>query len=131
MTDYQPRLYRRRPSTFWFVERSSYLLFVLRELSSLFVAWFVAFLLLLVRAIGAGPDAYQSFLGWAAQPGMLLLNAVALAFVVLHAVTWFSVAPDAMAPRLRGQRVPRNRMIAAHYAVWVVVSALLAWLVLA
>jgi fumarate reductase subunit C len=131
MSDYLPRLHRRRPSTFWFVERRSYLLFVLRELSSLFVAWFVAFLLLLVWAIGGGQDAYQRFLAWAAQPWLLALNALALAFVVLHAVTWFSLAPDAMAPRLRGQRVPRNGVIAAHHALWVVVSALVAWLVLA
>src|ERR1700754_1485239 len=56
--DYQPRWFRRRPSPFWFVERRSYLVFVLRELSSLFVAWFVAFLLLLLRAIAGGPGAY-------------------------------------------------------------------------
>jgi fumarate reductase subunit C len=131
MTDYQPRLYRRRPSIFWFVERRSYLVFVLRELSSLFVAWFVVFLVLLVRAIGAGPPAYQEFVAWSAQPWMLALNVVALAFVVLHAVTWFALAPDAMVLRTRGRRVPRGQIIAAHYVAWAVASAFLAWLILA
>ena len=131
MIDYQPRLYRRRPSTFWFVERRTYQVFVLRELSSLFVAWFVAYLLLLVHSIGAGPGAYHDFLAWAGQPWMLAVNALTLAFVMLHAVTWFSLAPDAMVLHLRGQRVPRDRVIAAHYALWVVVSALVVWLVLA
>lgn len=131
MTDFQPRLYRRRPSTFWFVERRSYLFFVLRELSSLFVAWFVAYLLLLVRAVGAGPRAYQEFVSWSGQPWLLALNLVALVFVVLHAATWFALAPDAMVLRVRGRRVPRKSIIAAHYAVWVVVSAFLVWLILA
>jgi Fumarate reductase subunit C len=129
-TDFQPRWYRRRPSTFWFVERRSYRLFVLRELSSLFVAWFVVFLLLLVQAIGAGPLAYQEFVAWSAQPWVLALNIVAWLFVLLHAVTWFAVAPDAIVLRVRGRRVPRHRIIIAHYAVLVLVSAFLAWLIL-
>lgn len=131
MIDYQPRLYRRRPSTFWFVERRSYLVFVLRELSSLFVAWFVVFLLLLLRAIGAGAAAYQEFVAWSAQPWMLALNVVALAFVILHAVTWFALAPDAMVLKVRGRRVPRGQIIAGHYVTWAAVSAFLAWLILA
>jgi fumarate reductase subunit C len=130
-TDFQPRWYRRRPSTFWFAERRSYRLFVLRELSSLFVAWFVVFLLLLVRAIGAGPLAYREFAAWSAQPWVLALNIVAWLFVLLHAVTWFAVAPDAIALRVRGLRVPRHRIIIAHYAVWALVSAFMAWLILA
>ena len=35
-------------------ERGSYLAFILRELSSIFVAWFVVYLLLLVRAVEPG-----------------------------------------------------------------------------
>jgi len=131
VSDFQPRWYRRRPSTFWFVERRSYQLFVLRELSSVFVAWFVVFLLLLVRAIGAGPAAFAAFVAWSGQPWMLVLNVVALLFVVLHAVTWFALAPDAMVLKARGRRVPRHQIIAAHYAVWAVASVLLAWLVVA
>ena len=129
--DYQPRWFRRRPSPFWFVERRSYLVFVLRELSSLFVAWFVAFLLLLLRAIAGGPGAYQEFVAWSGRPWLLAVNVVALLFVVLHTVTWFGLAPDAIVLRVRGRRVSRRAIIAAHYAVWAVVSAFLAWLLLA
>jgi fumarate reductase subunit C len=130
-TDFQPRWYRRRPSRFWFVERRSYRIFVLRELSSLFVAWFVVFLLLLVRATGAGPQAYQEFVAWSGQPWVLALNIVALLFVLLHAVTWFALAPDAIVLRVRGRRVSRRSIIAAHYAVWAAVSVFVAWLLLA
>ena len=37
---------------------------------------------------------------------MLVLNLVALAFVLLHAVTWFNLAPKALVVRMQGQRVP-------------------------
>ena len=46
-TEFHPRWYRRRMSVFWWVGRRSYLIFVLRELTSVFVAWSVVFLLLL------------------------------------------------------------------------------------
>ena len=42
-TEFHPRWYRRRMSVFWWVGRRSYLIFVLRELSSVFVVWSVVF----------------------------------------------------------------------------------------
>ena len=129
-TEYHPRWYRRPMSTLWWLERRSYLVFILRELSSVFVAWFVVFLLLLVRAVGEGDDAYQRFLASSANPWVLLLNLVALCFLVLHAVTWFNLAPAAMVVRLRGQRVPPRLIAASNYLAWALVSAFVAWLLL-
>ena len=43
------RLYKPRISVLWWLSRRSYTLFVLRELSSLFVGWAVVYLLLLIR----------------------------------------------------------------------------------
>jgi len=124
------RLYRRPVPPFWWLHRRSYLLFVLRELSSVFVAWFVVYLLLLVNAVHAGNDSYQSFLQWSGRPWVFLLNIVALAFVLLHAITWFNLAPKAMVIRMRGRRLPPRSVAAAHFAAWVVASAGVAWIVL-
>jgi fumarate reductase subunit C len=129
-TAYHPRWYRARMSTYWWLERPSYLVFILRELSSVFVAWSVVFLLLLVRAVGQGDDAYRSFLSWAATPWVLLLNLVALLFVVLHAVTWFNLAPAAVVVRMRGKRVPPLWIAGANFGLWAVVSLFVAWLLL-
>ena len=53
-----------------------------------------------------------------------------LAFVLYHAVTWFQLTPKAMAVRLRGRRVPDIAIAGSAFAGWVVVSAVVAWLVL-
>jgi fumarate reductase subunit C len=124
------RTYQPRISRLWWVRRPSYLLFALRELSSLFVAWFVVYLLLLVAAVHGGSDSYHAFLEWGSSPWLLVVNVVALAFVVLHAITWFNLAPQAMVIRLRGRRVPSRMVAAGHFAAWVVVSAVVAWIVL-
>ena len=129
-TEGHPRWLRTRVSTYWWLRRRSYLAFIGRELSSVFVAWFVVYLLRLIRAVAQGPSAYVRFLEWSAQPAVLLLNLVTLFFVVFHAITWFNLAPQAMVVRLRGERVPRSWIVGAHYAGWALLSALGAWLIL-
>jgi fumarate reductase subunit C len=130
-TEYHPRWYRPQMSTYWWLWRGSYLAFILRELSSVFIAWFVVYLLLLVHAVSQeDPRFYKEFLDWSGSPGILLLNLVSLCFVVFHAVTWFNLAPKAMAVRLRGKRVPALLIAGPNYVAWVVVSAVVAWLLL-
>jgi fumarate reductase subunit C len=124
------RWYRPRVSRLWWLRRRSYLRFVLRELSSVFVAWFVVFLLLLVRAVAAGEHEYQRFLDLSANPWMLALNVIALFFVVFHTITWFALAPQAMAVRLGGRRVPGTWILVLHYLAWAAVSAVMAWVIL-
>ncbi|MEV0298347.1 fumarate reductase subunit C [Nocardia sp. NPDC050710] len=125
-----PRLYRKPISTFWWVRRRSYLIFVLRELSCLFVAWFVVFLLLLINAVSSGSEEYQRFLSWSAGPGVLALNVIALLFVLLHAVTWFNLAPKAMVVRVRGQRVAPVVILGLHYLLWGLLTAIVLLVVL-
>jgi fumarate reductase subunit C len=124
------RAYRQPVSRYWWAERRSYLLFMLREISCVFVAWFVVYLLLLVHAIAAGRDSYLRFLDWSANPVVVALNVVALIFVLLHAITWFGLAPSAMVLHIRGRSVPTRAVLLGHYAAWLVVSAFIAWLVM-
>ena len=127
---YQARAYRPPVSILWWLRRRTYLFFALRELSCLAVAWAVLFLMLLVRAVGEGGGAYEQFVAWAGMPWVVVLNVVAFAFLVLHAITWFHLTPAAMVVRLRGQRVRPAVIAGSAYAGWVVVSALVAWIVL-
>ena len=122
-------LYRRPISILWWTRKRTYFVFVMRELSSIFIAWFVVYLLLLLRAVGRGDAAYHDFLDWAATPWVVVLNVVALLFVLLHVVTWFSLTPQAMAVRVRGRAVPASLIIVSQYAGLVVVSAFVSWLV--
>ena len=123
-------LYQRPISTFWWLGRRSYFVFVLRELSSVFVAWFVVYLLLLVKAISAGSAQYERFQGWSGHWWVVGINLIALLFVLLHAVTWFGLAPKAIVVRMRGRRIPPRQIVAAHYLAWLVLSALAAWVIL-
>src|SRR5262245_19699499 len=125
----EARYHRQRVPMLWWARRRSYATFMLRELSSLFVALFVVELLFLVRAVAHGPAAYERFLDTLANPLMIVVNVVALAFVLLHAVTFANLTPRAMVVRLRGRRVPSRAVLASVYVGWLVVTVFLAWLV--
>lgn len=128
--DYHPRWLRPRMSTYWWLGRRSYLAFIARELSSVFVAWFVLYLLLLIRAVADGEPAYLAFLAWSGGPLVVLLNLVSFLFVVFHAITWFNLAPKAMVVHAGSRPVPASLIAASNYAAWIAASALVAWLVL-
>ncbi|HEX2279881.1 MAG TPA: hypothetical protein VHN13_22570, partial [Candidatus Tectomicrobia bacterium] len=87
---YHPRWYRPRVSTYWWLWRWAYLKFILRELSSVFVAYFVVLMLLQLRALSQGPEAYAAFHAWLKTPRIIALNSVSLLFLLFHAVTWFN-----------------------------------------
>lgn len=129
--------YRPRTSLLWWMHKPSYLLFVLRELSSLFVAWFVVVTLFFAWSVGQGEEQYGRFLDLAANPLVVAVNLVALAFLLLHTVTWFNLTPQAMPLRVPkavpggygGRRVPAVAVVVAQWAGFVIVSALVVWLV--
>ena len=129
-TDYHPRWLRRRVSTYWWLGSWSYFTFVLREASCLFVAWFVVYLLLLVRAVLQGEANYQQFMSWSATPAILWLNVVSFLFLVYHAYTFFDASPRAMVVHIGKTRVPSSWIAGGHYAAWIVASAVVFWVLL-
>jgi fumarate reductase subunit C len=129
-TAYHPRWLRQRVSTYWWLEKPAYLVFILREASCMFVGWFTVYLLLLLQAVQRGPVAYGEFLAWSAAPWVMLLNLATLVFVVFHAITFFQAAPQAMVVHLGRKRVPPQALLAGHYAGWAAASLVVLWLLM-
>jgi len=125
--DYHPRWLRRHVSTYWWLEKPAYFAFILREGSCMFVAWFVVYLLLLIRAAKQGDASYQQFLGWSATPGILVLNVVSFLFILYHSITFFDAAPRAMVVHVGRYRVPEHLILVGHYVTWAVASVVVWW----
>jgi fumarate reductase subunit C len=130
-TESHPKWLRQRLSTYWWLGKWPYVKFILRELSSVFVAWFVIYLLLLVRAVAGGAGAYRSFVeGFSAHPVVLTVNVIAFLFITFHAITWFAVAPQAIVAHMGSKKVPPILIAGGHYGAWFVISAALVWFLL-
>ena len=127
-TPYHPRWYRRRMSVWWWLKNRAYAKFVLRELTSVFVAFFAVLSLWQLRALAEGPDAYARFMTRLKTPLFLTVDIVALVFVLFHTITWFNLTPTAMVVRVRGRRVPDKIVAGSNYVVWVLLSAVVAWI---
>lgn len=118
------------PATWWLRKRS-YFLFMLRELSSVFIAGFLVVLLLQIAQIASGEDARAAFSAMLRSPGWILFHGVALAFAVYHSVTWFYTTSIVMPLRVGGRELPRWLFTALNIGAWAGVSLVILILYLA
>ncbi len=95
---------------------------MLREWSAVFIAIYVALLLVLVSRVLDGRQPYEDYVDFLQSPPLIAFHVVALLFAVLHTVTWFQAVPKALPLRMGEQRVPAALMIGSNYVVWLVVS---------
>jgi len=123
-TEFHPRWYRPKISTYWWLGKWAYVKFILRELSSVAVAWTVALILAQVWSLIRGPEAYSRFVRVMSSPWMIALNVIAFAFLLLHSITWFNLAPKAMVVRVGGKRLPAALISGPQYLAWIVISAI-------
>jgi len=124
-TEFHPRWYRPPVSTYWWLGKWAYVKFILRELSSVAVAWTVALALVQVLALIRGQSAYVRFEQRMSSPWMIAINIIAFAFLLLHTITWFNLAPKAMAVRVAGRRVPGVLISGPQYLAWIAISAII------
>jgi fumarate reductase subunit C len=103
---------------------------MIRELTSVFVAGYCIFLLVLVYKLTQGADAYGNFMAALKSPGSVALHLITLAFVLYHTITWFNLTPKILVLYRGEERIPQGLVAGVFYAGWVVVSVIVVWLVL-
>ena len=129
-TPFHPRWHRRRVPIFWWLGKAAYSKFILRELTSLAVAYTVVALLVIVGALGQGEASFERLLAWLRWPPLVVLHGLVLLGLLFHTVTWLNLAPRALVVRLGGRRLPDVVVVAAHYLALAAASALVIyWLV--
>ncbi len=117
---------RPMPSNWW-LKRKTYLLFMIRELTCLFVGGYALFLLCLAAKAG---DA-QSFEGLLLSPWSVVLHVIALPMVLYHSITWINLTPKVMVIWRGEKQVDPKLIAAANHVVWALVSIVIAWIALA
>ena len=126
----QAQRYTTRMPVFWWVHKREHIRFITRELTSVFVASSAVFLLLMVRAVAGGQDAYERFLERAESTGMIVFQIIALMALVYHSVTWFNLTPKAMVIKIGARRVPAVIVTLSNYVGWIVISSIIGWFLL-
>jgi fumarate reductase subunit C len=118
-----PRPYvRELPKTTWFLSSARYKTYMLHEVSSIFVALYMALLIYGLFALGSGPSAWQGFLDFVRNPIVVILSLIALALFLIHTTSWFKAVPQAMRLMRGTEVVPGSLLVRGHYAVFAGVS---------
>lgn len=126
------KYHRPWPGPSWFLGRRGYVKFMVRELTSVFLAVYLVMLLVFLARLGGGdgPESFAALLQELWSPGWTVLHAVTLIGVVWHAITFFAATPQAMPVFIGEKRVPGPLLIfTTGYAPWIVVSLLVVWLI--
>ena len=122
--------YRKPVSNIWWLKRKPYILFMIRELTSIFVAAYCIFLLVLVFKLGQGLSTYSNFIMTLQSPTSVMLHLISLPFVLYHTITWFNLTPKILVLYKGEERISQGLVAGTFYLAWVAVSFVVAWLVL-
>ena len=120
--EYTYPTYTRPMPANWWLRNRKYFLFMMRELSGLFIALFVLVYLYSLSLLSKGQDVYGAFQESLRSGGFILFFLVALVFAIYHSYTWFSILGKVQVVRVGDKKVPERTIAAAAIAGWVAVS---------
>ena len=116
-----------RPATWW-LRDLKYLLFMMRELSSVFIAVFVVLYMYEMFLLSKGSTVHAAFQQSLRSPGFIAFYAVSLLFALYHSITWFGVVGRVQVVKIGKLKVPPSLVTAGAFGGWVVASAAVAYL---
>jgi fumarate reductase subunit C len=106
----------------WFFRHPRYLRYMVREVTCVFIGLHALILLLALRRLSEGREAYEAFLQNLTGGAGMVLQLVVLAFAVYHSTSWFNVTPKAMPVQIGEKFLPGAVIVGAHYAGWLIVT---------
>ncbi len=117
--------HRPMPATWWMHNRHL-VLFMIREVTSFFVAGFAIFLIILIYKANRGPAEFYAFF-WKVLPSgwVRAYLLISLLIVCYHSITSFMAAPTIIAPRWGEDKIDPKLIILAHFGGWLILSFIL------
>lgn len=113
-------LIRPIPVTWW-LRKPAYTWFMIRDVTSVFIAGYCIFLMVLMCRAVPGKDfnaVFQSLKG----PVSVVLHLIALLFALYHSITFFNLTPRVLVVFRGEEKVPDALIAGVHYVMWLVVS---------
>jgi fumarate reductase subunit C len=114
--------YVREMKATWWQKSQFYKLYMLREATVLPLIFFTLFLTAGLGALVKGPEAWQGWLEFMANPIVVAINIVALAGSLFHAHTFFGMMPQVMPIRLQGKLLDKKTIVLAQWGAVAAIS---------
>ncbi|MGC9421046.1 MULTISPECIES: fumarate reductase subunit FrdC [unclassified Vibrio] len=120
MTNRKP--YVREMKRTWWKDHPFYRFYMVREATVLPLILFTLFLTVGLGALVKGPEAWNSWLGFMANPLVVAINIVALAGSLFHAQTFFSMMPQVVPIRIKGKLLDKRIIVLTQWAAVAIIS---------
>jgi fumarate reductase subunit C len=114
--------YVREMKASWWQKHNFYRMYMLREATILPLILFTLFLTFGLGALVKGPEAWQGWLAFMANPVVIAINIVALLGSLFHAYTFFGMMPQVMPVRLKGKLVDSKIIVLSQWAAVAAIS---------
>ncbi len=108
--------YVREVKRTWWKDHPFYRFYMVREATVLPLILFTLFLTVGLGALVKGPEAWDSWLAFMANPIVIAINIVALAGSLFHAQTFFSMMPQVVPIRLNGKLLDKKIIVLTQWA---------------
>lgn len=122
--------YKPKLSPTWWLKSRSYFLFMMRELSSVFVAAFVLLFLYQLFALAKGSEAYAACRDELTMPAFVAFYAVAFVFALYHTITWLGLMGRVQVVRIGAFTVPPKWVTASALVVFFLASVAVGYIFL-
>ncbi len=124
-----PKDYVRPMKNDWWLKKPAFRIYMLRELTCVFVGIY-SFVLLLLAANAATRASFSEFYAFLQSPVSIVLHIVVLLMVLFHTLTWLFLTDKVVVVWQGENKVPAHMIRGAHYGAWIVASLVVAWIVL-
>ncbi len=126
--EYTSRTYHRPIPATWWMQNRRYFMFMVRELTSVFVALFVLLYLYEFFLLTRGPEAHGLFRQSLRSGPFIALYVILLIFALYHSITWLGLVPKIQLVRLGRLTVPPPLVALGAYTAWGAASILVVYL---
>ncbi|MZI92279.1 fumarate reductase subunit FrdC [Vibrio sp. CAIM 722] len=121
--------YVREMKRTWWKDHPFYRFYMVREGTVLPLILFTLFITIGLGALVKGPEAWNNWLHFMANPIVIAINIVALAGSLFHAFTYFNMMPQVVPIRVGGKLLDKKIIILSQWAVVAVISLIVLFIV--
>jgi fumarate reductase subunit C len=116
--------YIREVKRTWWKDHPYYRFYMLREATVLPLIFFTISLLFGLLSLVKGPESWQHWLDFMANPFVIALNLLAFIGSLFHAHTFFGMLPKVIPIRIKGKPLDNRIIVLGQWAVVIAITVL-------
>jgi fumarate reductase subunit C len=121
-----PREYAWRMPTSWWTRNRHYVLYVIREFTSVPLALWLLWLLVEIQRASSGPAHYSPH----GSPAFVVFSIIVLLFSLYHTYTFLTLSGSIIHFKVLARPVPSRLIVLSEFGLWIATSAVVGFVLI-